>query len=709
MSRKRARPTRKKPAEAPELAPIEAGLLHAIRRDPLALGLVVGLPTLVYALMACRTVYVGDSGELITAAATLGLAHPTGYPVYLIAGKIWCTLLFFLEPAVAMNLLSSIAGGLTAGTAFLIARSLGAGRWSAAATAVLLATSTSFWSQATVARVYTPNLFLMGMSLFYAAETARARLPVGPEFGRRDLLSLSVLWSGLAMGVHTVSALLAFAILPLWLSGAFDMRARLRAALAVLPGALAYLYIPIASAFGPAQNWGNPSTWDKLVRYLKREEYWQRRFYEEAGDALEVILHYLERMPIELTWVGVGLVVFGLWVGARRHRRALAVALVIGAANVGLMIWHGSRNDIFHWDRYVLPMIGAAILIAGLGMAWLEELLRARGPRLPALLLLPALLPLGQNWAAMDRSAHTLAADINFRILNNMPQGAVLIADGDNILFPQSYLHNALDMRPDVTLVLQGINELSQMEIRPDEQPVFFTHPFDLKNDQVRLVPRGLVFQLVTDPEAKLPPVDWDDWVVPSFEDPSGQGELDFLSRSLIGDYFLNKAHSFETSDPPEALAAARRNLESAHDNPNNVVNSGLVLERLGLMREALRAFERVLTLDPRDEVAPRHIRKLARFQQGVSSQRLVDRALQNSVRLYQGGDLQGAIGSLLGANAREPTADRITYNLAALFIQAGNYAQASRWLLRTLDLDPDDSVAKRDLRMVRQRMSGQP
>ena len=35
-----------------------------------------------YAATLCRTVYWYDSAELSTAAATLGIAQPPGYPVY---------------------------------------------------------------------------------------------------------------------------------------------------------------------------------------------------------------------------------------------------------------------------------------------------------------------------------------------------------------------------------------------------------------------------------------------------------------------------------------------------------------------------------------------------------------------------------------------------------------------------------------------------
>ena len=57
----------------------------------IATGLAVAFLA-VYAAGACRTIYVGDSGELVAAVATLGIPHPPGYPLYVLLGKLWTLL-----------------------------------------------------------------------------------------------------------------------------------------------------------------------------------------------------------------------------------------------------------------------------------------------------------------------------------------------------------------------------------------------------------------------------------------------------------------------------------------------------------------------------------------------------------------------------------------------------------------------------------------
>jgi len=56
----------------------------------------------------------GDPGEFQFAAWRLGLAHPTGYPLYLLLGSAWQHLLAFVgvDPAAALNAFSAVIGAL---------------------------------------------------------------------------------------------------------------------------------------------------------------------------------------------------------------------------------------------------------------------------------------------------------------------------------------------------------------------------------------------------------------------------------------------------------------------------------------------------------------------------------------------------------------------------------------------------------------------
>ena len=81
-----------------------------------------------YAIGASRTIYVGDSGELVAAVATLGIPHPTGYPLYVLLGKLWTLLVPIGSIAFRMSLMSAACAGAAAGGLYALARWLGLDR-----------------------------------------------------------------------------------------------------------------------------------------------------------------------------------------------------------------------------------------------------------------------------------------------------------------------------------------------------------------------------------------------------------------------------------------------------------------------------------------------------------------------------------------------------------------------------------------------------
>src|SRR5215469_14337524 len=66
---------------------------------------------------AARDIVVGDTGDFLTTGATLGVAHPPGYPllVLLAHGFSWLPV---GPPAFRMNLLAVISGAITVGLVF---------------------------------------------------------------------------------------------------------------------------------------------------------------------------------------------------------------------------------------------------------------------------------------------------------------------------------------------------------------------------------------------------------------------------------------------------------------------------------------------------------------------------------------------------------------------------------------------------------------
>ena len=107
-----------------------------------------------------------DSLEFQVVLPTLGIAHPSGYPLYTLLGKLFTFLLPFRDPAGRVNLFSALAAAVAMGLFYLVAQWLAISRPAAIVATVALVISSAWWSQATIAEVYALHGLLVALFLY---------------------------------------------------------------------------------------------------------------------------------------------------------------------------------------------------------------------------------------------------------------------------------------------------------------------------------------------------------------------------------------------------------------------------------------------------------------------------------------------------------------------------------------------------------------
>ncbi len=577
-----------------------ANLYRAAGRPAVQAALLTAGVFAVYAAGACRTIYVGDSGELVTAAATLGIPHPSGYPLYVLLGRLWIALVPVVSAAYAMSLFSAAFAGLTCGQLYLLVRRQGLSSGAALLAALTLAFCPSFWSQAGVQRVYSLNAFFVVAVCACALDWHRSR--------RLSSLVLAALLAGLGAANHTVMGVIGIAIGVFALVSEPRLMLRPRHLLACIGagvcGLSPYAYLPLRSRQEPRLDWGDPETLDGFLGVMLRRDFWHRAWIESPGDSLLILGDYLRGLGTELLWAGAALALAGVVWGRRRFPVLLPLSVM--AANLWAVGVHGSRTDIFIWHRYYIPSYVMASLLAAWGM---ELALERWGRRALTALAVPGLL-LILGWPRFDRGDYRVADDFSRQLLATLPPGAHLAASDDNILFVLIYLHLVEGLRPDVDLIMQGVGDadLGQLRFDPDDDPLFFTHHPNWNLPEIEVVPVGLVFRTVragTRPKLALPAGEL-----------AGAGEVmpgDYLTQNLIGHYHYMMGITFETRDWPRAGAAFERAAAAASSNDVLFYNLGLIYRRNGLMRRALETFERSAEINPRHIPSGNPVRALDR------------------------------------------------------------------------------------------------
>ncbi len=571
----------------------------------------------VYAIGACRTIYVGDSGELTTAVYLLGIPHPSGYPLYVLLGKLWTLALPAGSIAFRMSLFSAACAAAAVALLFALARRLGLVQPAAVLGAGLLGVAPSYWGEANIQRVYALGALCLAAAL--SAAFAWKREPTT----RR--LAIVAFLCGLGATNHTFMlvftagfACAALLTEPQARESLRDLRQLGAAALAFAAGLLPYAYLPLRSRSDPALDWGDPETLDRFLAVVLRRGFWERRWLESTRDWGTIAGDFLASVPVELTAGGAALALLGvlaLLAAGRRQRFALALLLFTALGNLAAMGLHGSRSDLFIWHRYYIPAYLCGALLAAVG----ADALASRLPRRLAWLLLAVpLLGLATHWRQFDRSRYAIAEDYSRRLLAGLPPGAHLAASDDNILFVLLYLRHVEGLRPDLDLIAQGVGDapLAPLHFDPDTTGLYFTHHPNWNLPELDIVAEGLAFRVVR--RGGAPARSAHVPVLPA--ELAGESDpdvpKDYLTQNLIGEFHFMLGLDAETSAPRSAEREFRAAAAAAPDNDVLFYNLGLVYVRDGRLAEALAAFSRSQEINPRHLASGERVRAAERIEE---------------------------------------------------------------------------------------------
>ncbi len=175
----------------------------------LALGAASFILYAVTAAPSVATVF-DDSLEFQVVLPTLGIAHPSGYPLYTLLGKAASLLIPVRDAAGRLNLLSALFAAAAVAMLYVVARRFAGSRPAAAAATGVFALSTTWWSQATLAEVYALHALLVAVFLYCLLRWEEARLMAGAAGRARAdrWLWAAALTCGLGLAHHRMLALL---------------------------------------------------------------------------------------------------------------------------------------------------------------------------------------------------------------------------------------------------------------------------------------------------------------------------------------------------------------------------------------------------------------------------------------------------------------------------------------------------------------------
>ncbi len=491
---------------------------------------------LLYVSTMAPSVVPGDSAEFQFVPYILGIAHPPGYALYILLGKLF-TLLPLGSVAYRMNLFTALCGALTVSLTYLIILQLSPKKPSSLAAqvpailgAAAFAVSANLWQHATFTNAHTLTATLAALALFL--------LLAWDKSGDDRWLYAFALICGLSMTHHPLilisfPAFAAF-ILLVFLAGirnqvfgqtnrpiaqvkTWFLRQNKKLAtfgLLFLLGLSVYLYYPIRSAplFGPQ----GTNTLEGFLRLVTAQGLRMNLFPFSWQEQPQRVLALKTLLTLQYDTPAILLGIAGaIWLALKRRKAFVLLALFFALNSAFIM------NTIQDVMKYLhLPFMAYAIWISCGAMALLDLLERWRAnPRTKALcsvvlILLLFVSPLRMgllNFWRVDLSEYRLADDFVQATFDYFQDGdATLLCDWDHIT-PLWYYEFVEGRQPNVQakFVPAGTANpwLESVEAHLSQGPVYLSGYRRSVADRYRLLPVGPFYEVLPEPMLEPPPM----------------------------------------------------------------------------------------------------------------------------------------------------------------------------------------------------------
>lgn len=433
----------------------------------------------VYLLTMAPSVIQIDSGELAAVQATLGIAHPTGYPLFTMIGYfflklplpftkifqanllavVWCTLgvLLFIKSAFVIlsnisfeiepqkkkskSINKSIVVESSEKNIFLITSSVLSG--------IILAFSKTYWSQSTSVEVYSLQIFLFALIIYSTLHT---------YYSEQKLINWIWVALSLALGFlnHMTTLLtLPFVAILFFQKEKFNAQSIKKIFLMLalfFPLIITfYLYLPLRALSNPKINWGNPVNFENIYRHVSGKQY-QVWLFASMEAAEKQLGYFLKNFTGEFGYIGAFVGLIGIFY-SYKYMRKMFYALISAFI---FSVLYSINYDIVDIDSYfLLAYIVFSFFIAyGIFkiLLYLKQKFNNKTAIITALVI--SLFPLVLNFSEVDQSGVYTFEDYTKAALNSIEKNSIIFSyQWDYLVSPSYYFQTVDNFRTDVSVI----------------------------------------------------------------------------------------------------------------------------------------------------------------------------------------------------------------------------------------------------------------
>ena len=415
---------------------------------------------IVYNFTLAPSVIQIDSGELASVQKLLGIAHPTGYPLFTMLGYFFLQLPIFSSDIFQANFLAAIYCSISVGLfskflfeIFLISKVNSLPETTIKliiiSSSIVLGLSTTFWFQSTSVEVYSLHLVLIISTLFLFVKAFRN--------DDAKFWYLFAYFFGISLSNHMTSILIIPAAVYLYFKknsfnkNSFLFGARL-ALITSISAMIVYLYLPIRAMQELILNWGNPIDFERFWRHFTGAQY-QVWIFSSLEASKKQLSYFIQNLTNEFFYIIYLPIIFGIVSLFKISKTVLFFTLLLTFST----ILYSINYDIVDIDSYFLLTYISFIVFFFFGIIRILEF--SKNPTINVILMtiiliiFPA-LQLTMNHDKVDQSDNFIFEDYTKASLNSLPANSILFSyQWDYLISPSYYFQFVENYRRDVTIV----------------------------------------------------------------------------------------------------------------------------------------------------------------------------------------------------------------------------------------------------------------